>query len=189
MSVACFFFIVDSIILLHPSNEGIRPYVSSMYAAIKLTIQYTIPLSLYFYLARIWTPQAAFACLSSANTRFPLTKVERTLPESSFPKYAEMFCRFCMNFLSFVQYCKNRQQLKHKDHLSQGTNPMFVVYWMAVIKFELCLRFPYNNVSMVSRQNSSLHKSICNRHFFENMSCMVSICLAGQNINEIKLNF
>jgi hypothetical protein len=85
----------------------IHSYSRSMYAVIKLMIQDTIPLNLRSYLARIVAPQAAFACLSSANTRFPLTKVDRTLPESSFPKYAEIFCKFCMNFLSMVQFCKN----------------------------------------------------------------------------------
>ena len=78
-----------------------------MHAVIKQIIQDTIPLNLQSYFARIVTPQAAFACLSSANTRFPLTKVDRTLPENSFPKYAEMFCEICMNFLSVVQLCKN----------------------------------------------------------------------------------
>src|SRR4051794_5516736 len=49
--------------------------------------------ALQFYLARMGTPQAAPACLPSANTRFPLTNVDRTWPESSFPRYAEMFCK------------------------------------------------------------------------------------------------
>ena len=46
-----------------------------------------------FYLARMGTPQAAPACLPSANTRFPLTNVDKTMPDSSLPRYAEMFCR------------------------------------------------------------------------------------------------
>jgi hypothetical protein len=67
-----------------------------------------------------------------------------------------------MNLLSFVRYRKNRQQpesIRITDHLWLGAYPMLMIYRMAVIKFELRLRFPYYNVSMVSRQNSSLHIS------------------------------
>lgn len=37
------------------------------------------------YLARIGTPQAAGACFPSLYTRFPLTKVANTLPDSFVP--------------------------------------------------------------------------------------------------------
>ncbi|GKB76230.1 hypothetical protein Tco_0943125 [Tanacetum coccineum] len=43
--------------------------------------------------ARIVVPHAAGACFPSTKTRFPLTKVARTLPESRDPMYAEMPCK------------------------------------------------------------------------------------------------
>ncbi|GKE20879.1 hypothetical protein Tco_1432391, partial [Tanacetum coccineum] len=55
--------------------------------------------------ARIVVPHAAGACFPSSNTRFPLTKVARTLPESRDPMYAEMpakrmwlLLEFCFDF-------------------------------------------------------------------------------------------
>jgi hypothetical protein len=58
-------------------------------------------IAVHFYLARMGTPQAAPACFPSANTRLPLTNVERTWPESSFPRYAEIFCKQNAKSVSF----------------------------------------------------------------------------------------